>query len=70
MISNVAISSPESYYLIISAGFGMMGSHRDIAEDLNEYRVRNLVSHMIIDIRWPILYATHALDLVCQLACM
>ena len=37
MISNVAINSPESY--IISTGFGMMGSHRDIAEDLNEYRV-------------------------------
>ena len=48
----------------------MMGSHRDIAEDLNEYRVRKLISHMIIDIKWPILYATHALDLVCQLACM
>ena len=48
----------------------MMGSHRDIVEDLNEYRVRKLVSHTITDIKWSILYATHALDLVCKLACM
>ena len=46
----------------------MMGSHRDIAEDLNEYRVRiKLDDHRYYNA--CIIIATYAIDLVRKLAC-
>jgi hypothetical protein len=39
-----------SVLLFLCSGFGMMGAHRDIAEDLNEYRVLTLISDIFFTI--------------------